>query len=228
MDVLYSGLVSVGTCLPLILITTDPQVPADIEGDSDAYVYFMPDVKKPSSETSLTAFQHWRDYFSEGDHVILDRGTEFQNRIIDQELDDMGVISHVLPTGGGAFADPNDNSFFSAMEGFYKRQPKQTHADAIRAIIRAYYHSTEQQIRNHFRNCLITANTPTRKQVRHLIEKSWRDAGARRREYQSYRQEFRRFESNSRLLSADVRRLEPPCQIEEGALDGAQWMSYYY
>lgn len=226
-DLLYSGLVADGSTLPLVIITTDPEVPADIEGDTDAIVLYIPDVKKPSGDTTLAVLQLWRDYINPGDHLLLDRGSEFNNRQVAQELEDLHASSHFLPTGGGAFADPNDNSFFAQVEGFYKRQPKRTHADAIRAIVKAFYNPSETHVQSYFRNCLLTGPSPTLAHVRRLVEKSYKSEGARVAKYTSYRQAFRRFERNSRLLSRDVRRQAAPSQLADSALDGVQWTTYY-
>lgn len=226
-DLVYSGLVADGSTLPLVIITTDPEVPAEIEGDTDAIVLYMPDVKKPSGATTLAVLQQWRDYINPGDHLLFDRGSEFNNHQAAQELEDLHASSHFLPTGGGAFADPNDNSFFAQVEGFYKRQPKRTHANALGPIIKAFYNPTEKHVQDYFRNCLLTGPSPTLAQVRHLVEKSYKAEGARVAEYKSYRDEYRRFELNSRRLSGDVRRLAAPLQLDDAALDGVEWTTYY-
>ena len=226
-DLLYSGMVADGSVLPLVLITNDKAVPKNVEGDSDAVVIYMPDITKPSAKTTLAALGAWQGMIVPGDHLIWDRGTEFNNQKVAEELQILRARAHFLPTGGGAFANPNDNSLFSQVEGRYKRTPKRNHVEAIRAMIAAYYSAQDEHIRNHFRNCLLTGSTPTRAQVKRLVEKSYRGQGAREREYQTFRDEFERFTKNSRLLSADVRRRAPPVQLPSSVLDGVKWNTYY-
>lgn len=225
-DILYSAVVADGSVLPLILITTDPAVPKGVEGDTDAIVVYMPGVKKPSAATTLVALDHWREFLMQGDHLLLDKGTEFKNKKVAEELQLRKLHSHFYPTGGGAFANPNDNSLFSQMEGYYKRTPKITHVEAIQAIIASYYKVKDEHIKNHFRNCLLTGRTPTRKAVHRLIDRSCVAVGARFREYSSYLDEYYYYKCNSRLLSPDVRRPEPPVQLDDTALDGVRWNTY--
>lgn len=225
-DLLYSGLVADGSTLPLILITTDPNVPLDVEGESDAIVIYMPNVKKPSAETTLVALDRWTGYISPGDHILLDKGTEFKNKKVAEDLQLRNIESHFYPTGGGAFANPNDNSLFSQVEGYYKRMPKRRHEDAIKAIISSYYRVKDEHIENHFRNCLLTGRSPTLRQVRAMIDRSSRAVGARFTEYSLCLEQYYYFKVNSRLLSADVRRPEGPLQLGEGSLDGVEWNTY--
>jgi hypothetical protein len=116
-DLLYSGIVANGSTLPLVLITTDSAVPANIEGDTDAIVLYMPGIKKPSAATTLAVLDCWKGYLTKGDHLLLDRGVEFKNAKVLEELKSMGVTPHFYPTGGGAHGNPNDNSLFSQVEG---------------------------------------------------------------------------------------------------------------
>jgi hypothetical protein len=226
-DILYSGLVADGSTLPLVLFTTDPAVPANVEAGTDAIVVYIPDVKKPSAETTLAALDYWSEYIVRGDYLLLDKGSEFKNKKVAEELQLRQVHSLFYPTGGGAFANPNDNSFFSQVEGYYKRTPKRTHEDAIKAIVAAFYRVKDEHISNHFRNCLLTGPAPTHYTVRRLIDRSCRAVGARFWEYSDYLDQYYYFKCNSRQLSADVRRAEPPLQLEDGALDGAEWNTYH-
>lgn len=226
-DILYSALVADGSTLPLILFTTDPEVPVDVEGDTDSIVIYMPDMKGPCAETTLAALDNWTGYLVPGDHLLMDKGSEFKNKKVAEELQLRRVSSSFYPTGGGAFANPNDNSFFSQVEGYYKRTPKKTHTDAIKAIIKGYYRVKDEHICNHFRNCLLTGRAPTHQAVRKLIDRSCRAVGARFWEYTEYLDEYYYFTCNSRLLSADVRRQEGPLQLADGSLDGVQWTTYY-
>lgn len=226
-DLLYSAVVADGSTLPLILITTDPNVPEDVEGESDAIVIYMPDVKKPSAETTLAALDHWTGYIVPGDHLLLDKGTEFKNKKVAEELQLRQVAGHFYPTGGGAFANPNDNSLFSQVEGYFKRMPKRTHVDAIRAIISSYYRVKDEHVENHFRNCLLTGHSPTLRHVRAMIDRSARAVGARFAEYTHYIDQYYYFKVNSRLLLPDVRRPEGPLQLGASSLDGVEWNTYH-
>jgi hypothetical protein len=226
-DILYSALVADGSTLPVILFTTDPHVPEDVEGDSDAVVIYMPDIKKPCAATTLAALDQWTGYLVPGDHLLLDKGTEFKNKKVAEDLELRKLGSSFYPTGGGAFANPNDNSFFSQMEGYYKRAPKKTHVEAIKAIIAAYYRVKDEHVSNHFRNCLLTGRTPQHHDVKRLIDKSCRAVGARFYEYNDYLNEYYYFKCNTRQLSPDVRRQEGPLQLDDPALDGAEWNTYH-
>jgi hypothetical protein len=225
-DLLYSTLVADGTILPPVVITTDPHVPEQIEGGSDAIVLYMPGISKPSADTTLAYFDAVRDYYQEFDHLIWDRGSEFQNKRVADEIEEIGLVCHKLPTAGGAFADPNDNAYFAQVEGFYKRMPKSNHEDAIKAIISACYKPTTENIRNYWKKCLYTTATASVADVARLISSHWIYDKKRHDLYESYRQEYRHFRHGDRLLSPDVRRLELPLSVGGDSLDGSHWAVY--
>jgi hypothetical protein len=224
-DLLYSSLVADGTTLPPVLFTTDPNVPEDIEGDEDARVIYMPDITKPCTKTTMAYLDTVRDYFNHDDRIILDRGKEFNNQKVKEEFGHMGVVPHYLPAGGGAFFNPNDNSFFSQVEGYYKRMPKLNHAHALRTIIGAYKKPTDEQVRAYFEHCLIHSQLPSKHEVDLLITQHWKYDEKRAATYTEYRREYQHFVNNDRRLSGDVRRIQDPLFLE-GDLDGVHWTKY--
>lgn len=183
-------------------------------------------MKKPSARTTLIYFDKVRDYFNKGDHIVWDRGTEFQNAKVKEHLDLMGVTVHILPTGGGAFCNPNDNSFFSQVEGVYKRMPKGSHAQAIRAILSAYRFPTEDHVRHYFEHCLLRSKLPLHNEVQALIHHIRKPDKRRKEVYASYTKEYQHYCSNDRHLSIDVRRLELPLAFDKEDLDGQYWTTY--
>lgn len=215
-----------GSVIPPVLITTDPQVPDDVEGDQDAIVLYMPGVVKPSAKTTLAYLDAVREYFNHGDHVLLDRGTEFRNKKVEEEFRNMRVLTHFFPTGGGAFFNPNDNSYFSQVEGYYNRSIKRNYADALRAIIGAYMKPTDEHVRNYFKHCLIERQLPNKRKVQSHISQHWIHEAGRAAKYRAYVREYERFISNSRLLSEDVRRIEDPLFLEGDTYDGLHWTKY--
>jgi hypothetical protein len=212
--------------LPPVLITTDPDVPEDIDADLEAFVVYMPGLTKPSSETSLIYLDKVRDYFEGEEHIIVDRGTEFQNARVKEQLADLRVVQHTLPTGAGAFFNPNDNSYFSQVEGWYKRQVKSTHAEAIKLLIEASRRPTEDHIRNYFEHCLLTGPMPSMNHISKNISQGWIYDDRLRLQYQPYELEYRRWLFNSRALSSDVRRQQRPVTLGDNNLDGAHWNTY--
>lgn len=201
-------------------------MPADVEGEEDARVIYMPDITKPCAKTTMAYLDVVREYFNHDDHIILDRGTEFNNRQVKEELGHMGLIPHYLPAGGGAFLNANDNSFFSQVEGYYKRMPKRNHAEALRTVIGAYKKPTDEQVRNYFEHCLIHSQLPSRQEVDALITQHWKYDESRAAPYDAFRQEYQHFVNNDRRLSDDVRRILDPLFLE-GDLDGVHWTKYY-
>lgn len=167
-----------------------------------------------------------KDYFGDDEHLILDRGTEFQNSSMKEEWKEAGVALHVLPTGAGAFFNPNDNAFFSQVEGSFKRSEKMNHIEALKRIAEAYKKPSEEHIQNYFRHCLLTGPMPSLADVEHLISKNWIYDEKLRRNYESYRREYRWWVTGSRRLSPDVRRNDEPLALRNSTLDGSHWQSY--
>jgi hypothetical protein len=225
-DLLYSSLCADGTVLPPVIITNDPSVPDDIEGDFEAFLVYMPDLTKPSANTTPAYLDKVKESYNGGDQLICDRGSEFKNKKVDEELEAMRVFRHLLPTAGGAFANPNDNAYFSQVEGAYKRMTKSTHAEAIKCLIKAYYLPTEDNIINYWKKCGITGRRPSTAAVDALISSHWQYDKKRSELYESYVAEEKHFRKNDRRLSADVRRRSPPRSLSASTLDGAHWTAY--
>jgi hypothetical protein len=226
-DLLYSTLVADGSTLPPVLITNDPHLPAEIDEEVGAFVVYVPDVSKPSAKTTQIYFDKVQDYFDNDDHLIMDRGTEFQNREVQELLALHRIEPHVLPTGGGAFFNPNDNSFFAEVEGYYKRIPKLSHVDAIKRIVEAYKRVPDEHVTNHFMHCRLIGDLPTAHDVKRLITKSWIYDEKRNFKYGSYRKQYRYWLHNDRRLSEDVRRSGRPQAIGDNSLDGNYWTEYH-
>ena len=104
-DLLYSTLVADGTIVPPVIITNDANVPKDVEGKLKAKVLYMPNIKKPSARTTLAYLDAVKEYFNVGDHIIMDRGKEFENKKVWEQLADMHIIHHKLPTAGGVYTE---------------------------------------------------------------------------------------------------------------------------
>jgi hypothetical protein len=211
---LSSSSLTTRTCLPHI---------DDLVG---AKVIVLPNVSKPSSDTTLAWWDVSKDYFGDDEHLVVDRGTEFQNAKMKEEWNEAGVHLHILPTGAGAFFNPNDNSFFSQVEGAYKRSEKTNHIEALKQIVQAYKKPTDQHISNYFRHCLLTGSMPTLAAIKHLISRNWIYDDKLRGGYEDYRKQYRRWLIGSRLLSSDVRRPDEPAVLGDSELDGAHWTHY--
>ena len=120
----------------------------------------------------------------------------------------------------GAFANPNDNAYFSQVEGMYKRMPKSNHIEAIKAILSACYKPSDDNILNYWKKCLYGRSNLRHSEVNALISSHWLYDDNRREKYESYCKEYDHFKHGDRLLSDDVRRLELPLSIGENTLDG--------
>lgn len=225
-DLLYSGICADGSCIPPVIITSDRSVPEGVEDELDAFVVYCPGIKKPSAKTTLIYFDKVREYFNRGDHIIWDRGTEFQNKKVREHVALMGVYEHTLPTGGGAFCNPNDNSFFSQVEGAYKRLVKTSHVAAIRAILNAYRIPSEEHIRHYFSHCLLRNKAPKKVEVRSLVNATLRMDNRSDASYASMKAEYLHYVKNDRQLSPDVRRLSLPFANNKHTLDGHYWNKY--
>lgn len=172
---MYVALVGDGTLLPPVIFTNDTKLPASITADPPAFVYPLTTLKAPSANTTLRWLDTVSDYFEPGDIITHDRGSEFVNRKVPEDIEARELADCPMPSWGGSFVNPCDNSFNSKFKyRYYSDRHHNTHNDMIESMVRAYYAASESSIKNYFAHCKYSGPTPTRKDMEALLTEGYR------------------------------------------------------
>src|SRR5262249_42599330 len=128
--------------------------------------------------------------------LIFDNGAEFNNKRVHQQLMELGIAFNHLPTAAGAYANPCDNSFNSALKRKYYAAQHATHEAAVIDIISSYYAATEASIRNYFSHCLLVGKRVTKGAVHRLLSQGYAVGRSHKDLHNKCAQYYRSWEEN--------------------------------
>ena len=171
--ILYEGLVATGELLHPVIFTDCPSIPMDLDKDIPAKVLFIPNVTSPSATLTLHWLGEVDKYLEEGSLIVHDRGGEYTAKKVREELKEKGYGLWVLPSAGGAYGNPCDNSFNATLKWEYWRDPGKTIEEKIKAVIRAYYAARKESIQNYFHHCGWTGERPTKAFIHQLLSEGY-------------------------------------------------------
>ena len=196
--ILYEGLVATGEVLLPIIFTNCPEIPADFDKDLEAKVFFIPGLKAPSGDLTL----HWLEAvdfsLEEGSVIGHDRGPEYTAEVVQKELETRGYRPEKMPSSGGAFVNPCDNSFNSVLSRAYWSSDHKTYEDKLRAIIKAYYASSGETICHYFRHTGWIGDQPTRISVQHLLAEGYQPGKKHKELYDEMLHKYRAWKKHLR------------------------------
>lgn len=205
-DLMYTGLVADGSQIPPVIFTNDPNVPEDVEGREDAFVVYIPGLTStPSQDTTHRWLDKIQDYIGDDPHIIHDSGGEFAGAKIQKEFKDFDISTYTIPGAGGAYLNPCDNNFHHDMKAHYFAIRRQTHAEALKAMIDSYFEVPDVHIQNYFQHTKIIAQLPTRDSIKRLISEGYRAGDAHKEEFTNCYNRYLAWKRNLRVSQYNIR-----------------------
>lgn len=190
-----------GTVLPPVIFTDYPHVPMDLEQGTDAKVLYVENITQPSADLTLRWLDEVSEYLEDSPLVIHDRGPEYMAKSVQEDIALKGISTLDIPSAGGAFINPCDNSFNSELKHWYFLESQNSYEDKLRGIIAAYYAPKEESLQQYFEHVGWSGPRPTRKQVQHLVNEGYRPGKRHIQIYEEMEQVYNGWQKNLRQKS---------------------------
>jgi hypothetical protein len=188
-----------GSVLPPVIFTNYAQIPQNIEGEQQAFVFFVPGLSQPTADLTLRWLDTMREYLGDNPLVIHDRGPEFIAGKVQEEFKNQDITSMSFPAMGGAFINPCDNSFNAQLKRHYFHHNRETFTAKLEAVISAYFSSSEEQNRNYFHHVRWCGEPPTRSYVEHLLQEGFRPVNNNEKIYGEMLAKYRAWKKGLRI-----------------------------
>jgi hypothetical protein len=227
-DFMYTALVADGSQIPPVIFTSDPNLPAGVEGREDAFIIHIPNLSSnPSADTTLRWIDAIQDYISDDPHLIHDSGKEFTARASQEKLEELGVSTHKVPASGGAFLNPCDNNFHHDMKHhYYSNKQRTTHADMLKAMIDSYFAVKESNIKHYFQHTRITGLPMTNGHIQRLLGEGYHPGKGHEDVHEKCIGAYKAWKKNLRQINEGVRSNSTDVDIDDTHLDGVYWQPH--
>ena len=190
-----------GTVLPPVIFTDYPKVPKDLEQGTDAKVLYVEGITQPTADLTLRWLDEVSEYLDDSPLVIHDRGPEYMAKSVQEDIASRGISTLSIPSAGGAFINPCDNSFNSELRHKFFLESQHSYEDKLRGIIDAYYAPKEASMLKYFEHVGWSGTQPTRRQVQRLVSEGYRTGKKNIQLYEEMEQTYAGWQKNLRRKS---------------------------
>ena len=198
-----------GQMIPAIIFTDCDHVPQDVERGHSGKVIYLPEVKAPSADMTLRWLEEVREYLEDEPLIVHDKGPEYIAKSLKEELEMLGIEEMEIPSAGGAFINPCDNSFNSQLKTAYFQERKKTYEDKLRAILTAYYSPEEEVMKSYFERVGWTGDRLSKKQVQNLLDEGYRPGKKHAKLYEDMNAVYDGWKRNLRTATLETRTTFP-------------------
>lgn len=223
-DFMYTALCADGSQIPAVVFTNDPNLPANLEGDSDAKVLYVPGLSSsPSTNTTLRWLDEMEEFLQASTHLIHDSGGEFSSKEAKARFHDVGITTHQIPAAGGAFLNPCDNNFHHDMKQHFYQRPRKSHADMLRAMLYAYAAVKDQNINHYFQHTGIIGNPVTLEHITKLLSEGYHPGKGHEEEHELCLKSYNAWKQTIELINSTTLTRQKLKQLECAGPTGIKW-----
>jgi predicted RNA-binding protein len=218
-DVVYSAICADGSCLPPVIITSDPSLKSF--HIRNAKLIYIEAAKGESNRSTLYWFDAIKEYLEDDPLLLLDNHISHHSNLFVNEAEALSVRLEYFPPKLSALLSPLDNSFHSVFRRNYNAQPRQTHQDMIRAIVKAYYDVPDEHIKKFWQHVGILGKRSPRRVATALLEEGY--SPVRATDIKENIRLYHNWRDHWALLHNKARKKNESVDILKGGIDHLHW-----